>query len=262
MVFEAQVDKELSTLLEPHRKARETLATLSQDIEVANLLEQANIVSIARMGYNDHGKVHAKIVAMNAIKIYNLFNNTDTPANIVRERVGDNEDVIVSLLIGAYLHDIGISVSRDSHDMLGVILGKGILVRILPLVTEDKEKTERMTPIILEEILCHLGHYRATSLEAKIVATSDGTDMTKGRARIPAKTSKPDIHQFSALAVEQVEINRGQKKPIRINIEMNDTAGVFQIEHQLIQKITDVGFEDHVEIVGTIKDGPTVTYFM
>src|SRR6266852_3849774 len=27
--------------------------------------------------------------------------------------------------------------------------------------------------------------------------TADGTDMTKGRARIPAKTSKPDIHQFS-----------------------------------------------------------------
>jgi len=43
---------------------------------------------------------------------------------------------------------------------------------------------------------------------------------------------------------------------------MNDTAGVFQIEHQLVQKITDVGFDDHVEIVGIVKDGPTVTYFM
>src|SRR5437870_3171123 len=155
MVFEAQIDKELSTLLEPYRTARETYATLSHDPVVASLLEQANIVSITRMGYNDHGNV-----------------------------------------------------------------------------------------------------------QAKIVATSDGTDMTKGRARIPAKTSKPDIHQFSALAVEHVEITKGDKKPIRIKIEMNDTAGVFQIEHQLVQKITDVGFEDHVEIVGTIRNGPTVTYFM
>src|SRR5881296_3632002 len=220
MVFEAQIDKELSTLLEPYRTARETYATLSHDPVVASLLEQANIVSITRMGYNDNA--------------------------------------VACLLIGTYLHDIGISISRDSHDLLGVILARDILARILPNRIDDTEKIARITPIILEEILCHLGHYRATSLEAKIVATSDGTDMTKGRARIPAKTSKPDIHQFSALAVEHVEITKGDKKPIRIKIEMNDTAGVFQIEHQLVQKITDVGFDDHVEIVGTIKDGPTV----
>jgi len=262
MVFEAQIDKELSTLLEPYRTARETYATLSHDPVVASLLEQANIVSITRMGYNDHGKVHAKIVTMNAIKIYNLLSNTNMEANIVREGIGDNDNAVACLLIGAYLHDIGISISRDSHDLLGVILARDILARILPNRIDDTEKIARSTPIILEEILCHLGHYRATSLEAKIVATSDGTDMTKGRARIPAKTSKPDIHQFSALAVEHVEITKGDKKPIRIKIEMNDTAGVFQIEHQLVQKITDVGFDDHVEIVGTIKDGPTVTYFM
>ena len=262
MVFEAQIDKELSTFLGPYRMAREIFSTFSHDPVVASLLEQANIVSITRMGYNDHGKVHAKIVTMNAIRIYNLLDHTNTETNIVREGIGDNDDAVACLLIGAYLHDIGISISRDSHDMLGVILAKDILARLLPNHTEDTTKIPRMTPIILEEILCHLGHYRATSLEAKIIATADGTDMTKGRARIPAKTSKPDIHQFSALAVEQVEITRGEKKPIRIMIEMNDTAGVFQIENQLVQKITDVGFEDHVEIVGKIRDGPTVTYFM
>ncbi len=262
MVFEAQIDKELSALLLPYTKAREIFQTLSHDTQIASLLEQANIVSISRMGYNDHGKVHAKIVTMNAIKIYNLLNKTDTEANIVREGIGDNGDAIACLLSGAYLHDIGISISRDSHDVLGVILAKDILARILPDHTDDTVKIARMTPTILEEILCHLGHYRATSLEAKIIATADGTDMTKGRARIPAKTSKPDIHQFSALAIEHVEIIKGQKKPIRIKIEMNDTAGVFQIEHQLVQKISDVGFDDHVEIVGTIRDGPTVTYFM
>jgi len=94
LVFEAQIDKELSALLGPYGIAREIFATFSRDPVVASLLEQANIVSISRMGYNDHGKVHAKIVTMNAIKIYNLLDHIDTEANIVREGIGDNDDAI------------------------------------------------------------------------------------------------------------------------------------------------------------------------
>jgi len=260
MVFEAEIDRELSSILKSQRKARDAYNILSQDVEVSGLLEQANTVSISRMGYNDHGRVHAKIVALNSVKIRNLLHDHNPAPNIIREGIGDEEDAVMSVLIGAYLHDIGMSVSRDSHDFLGVILAKDIVTRTLSHVIREEQKIARLKPVIFEEILCHLGRYRATSLEAKIVATSDGTDMTKGRARIPYKTTTPDIHQFSALAVENVEISKGERKPIRITVKMNDTAGVFQIEHQLVQKITDVGFEDHVEIVGNLKDGRQVTY--
>jgi len=76
--------------------------------------------------------------------------------------------------------------------------------------------------------------------------------MTKGRARIPNEISKPDIHQFSALAIERVIIGRGEKKPVRIEIQMNNATGVFQIEQQLLQKIMDVGFQEYVEIIGKL----------
>src|SRR5436309_14787494 len=127
MVFEAQIDRELSTLLEPYRTARETYATLSHDPVVASLLEQANIVSITRMGYNDHGKVHAKIVTMNAIKIYNIRSNTNMEPNIVREGIGANDNAVACLLSGAYLHETGISISRDNQDLLGVTLARDVL---------------------------------------------------------------------------------------------------------------------------------------
>ena len=77
---------------------------------------------------------------------------------------------------------------------------------------------------------------------------------------IEAQVGHPDIHQFSALAVEKVSILPGTKKPVKIFVEMNDTAGIFQVEHQLLQKITDVGATDLVEIHVKFQDGREVKY--
>ncbi len=260
MVLESDIDRQLSKELKNHPKGQISLDLLLQDVEVTGLLEQANIVSITRMGFNDHGRVHAKVVALNTLRIYLLLQSQGIPSNIIREEIGDLDDTIVSLLLGSYLHDIGNSVSRESHDLLGVLLAREILKRILPKLYTEPAKISHLTPVILEEILCHLGAYKATSLEAKIVATADGTDMAEGRARIPYRIAKPDIHKFSALAIQRVDISKGDKKPVRITVQMNDTAGIFQIEQQLIRKITDVGFDEYVEILAKIADGREVPY--
>lgn len=260
MVLESDIDRQLSKELRNHPKGQSTLDLLLQDTEVTGLLEQANIVSITRMGFNDHGRVHAKIVSLNALRIYLLLQGQGISSNIIREEIGDQDDTIIALLAGSYLHDIGNSISRESHDLLGVILARDVLKRILPKTYSESEKVSHLTPVILEEILCHLGAYKATSLEAKIVATADGTDMAEGRARIPYRIAKPDIHKFSALAIQRVEISKGERKPVRITVQMNDTAGIFQIEQQLMHKITDVGFDEYVEILAKIADGREVPY--
>ena len=137
-----------------------------------------------------------------------------------------------------------------------------MMTRFLQAVYKDNlEKIVRIRAIVMECVLCHLGSYTSTSIESKIIATADGTDMTKGRARVPYKISKPDIHKFSALSIERVEIIKGQKKPVRIVVEMNDTTGIFQIEIQLMQKIRDVGFTDFIEIEAKIKDGRDYSYW-
>jgi hypothetical protein len=260
MVLESKIEEELKNEVKNFKKCEKLLKHLTGDREIASLLEQANTVSITRMGFNDHGKVHSKIATLNALKIYGLLEARGIVGNIVKEEIGDGEDVRVALMLGAYLNDIGMCISRDSHDLLGVIVGKEIVLRLLKNIYVDTEKILRIQAVVLEEILCHMGDYRATSLEAKLVATADGTDMTKGRARIPYRISKPDIHQFSALAIEKVMIVEGEKKPVRIIVEMSDTAGIFQIEQELLQKIKDVGFQEYVEIVGRIKDGREFTY--
>jgi hypothetical protein len=262
MTFEISIDKELIEELKKYKKCLNLIKILDKDKEVSGLLEQANKVMVVRMGFNDHGKVHSKIVASNTLKIYSILEKKNIFGNIILEEIGNAEDVRMALLLGAYLHDAGNSVSRDDHEILGVILAKDIIARILKRAdpSADMGKIARMRSIIIEEILCHLGKYRSTCLESKIVATADGTDITEGRARIPYKLSKPDIHKLSALAIENVTIAEGQEKPVRIIVDMNDTTGIFQVEEQLLQKIEDVDFRDYVEIVAKIKGRKDIKY--
>jgi len=262
MTSENSVDKELTQELKKYKKCLRLLNILEKDEEVYHLLEQANKVMVVRMGFNDHGRVHSKIVALNALKIYSILEKKKIFGNIILEEIGDAEDVRMALLIGSYIHDFGNSVSRDDHEIIGVILAHDIITRILRRADPNATigKIARMRSIIIEEILCHLGKYRSTSLESKIVATADGTDMTKGRARIPYKLAKPDIHKFSALAIENVFICEGKKKPVRIIVKMNDTTGIFQIEEQLLQKTSDVDFRDYIEVIARIKGRKEIEY--
>jgi metal-dependent HD superfamily phosphatase/phosphodiesterase len=253
MVFEKYVDNDLKRELREFLKGLKALDSLSNDVEVNGLLDQANRVAISRLGYNDHGKVHAKIVAVNALKIQRILEAKGVRTKIVEEEI--------AVLLSSYLHDLGMSVTRDNHDLVSFIIARPIVERLLKTLYEgETTKTTRMLPIILEGILCHLGNYRATSTEAKIVATADGTDMTKGRARIPFEIGRPDIHKFSALSIEKVRISEGLKKPVRISVEMDDPTGIFQVEEILLKKARSVGFEDHLEVVALIKGGREVVY--
>jgi metal-dependent HD superfamily phosphatase/phosphodiesterase len=255
---ESDITKELYSELEKYKKAKNLLKLLEKDKEVNEFLELSNIVTMLRLHMNDHGKMHAKIVALNSIKIYKILLQNKIFGNIQQEGIGGEEEEIIALLLGSYLHDIGNSISRENHELLGVILAKPIIERVLK---EIKIKSFKIEGTILEEILCHMGNYISSSLEAKIVACADGSDMTKGRARIPYQLGKADIHSFSAMAIDEVNITNGETKPVRIEIKMNDTAGIFQIEEILNKKIEKLGFQEYVEVIANIKNEKVVRYF-
>ncbi len=86
-------------------------------------------------------------------------------------------------------------------------------------------------------------------MEAGAAKVADGTDMAEGRARIPYRTGKVDIHSLSALSIKRVEIVEGGPRPVRILVHMDNPAGVFQIEKVLQEKIQTSGIEDLVEVV-------------
>ena len=114
---------------------------------------------------------------------------------------------------------------------------------------DDLGLVVRLKSEILHTIFAHEDEVECLSVEAGAAKVADGTDMASGRTRIPYRTGKVDIHSLSALSITQVEIEKGKRKPVQIFVNMNNPAGVFQIEEVLEKKLHTSGIQDLVDII-------------
>ena len=136
-----------------------------------------------------------------------------------------------------------------------VILAQPIVRRMLYSYYGDNEKKiSLILPIILEGIVCHMAHYKPTSVEAGVVSVADGCDMAKGRARIPFRIGERDIHEYSSMAIDEVSIKRGKKKLAKITVKMNSAAGVFQVEDILLTKLRNSGLKEYIEVESIVSE--------
>jgi hypothetical protein len=215
---------------------------LLDDQEIQHLQEYANVVSIKRLGYNDHGPVHMRTVVLNAIVMAELMHGASIPLSLEADDAGTYEDSLVALLLAGMLHDVGMSIGRADHEHDGVWISLPIMDRVLARVYgNDVARRVVVRSLAVECIVGHMATQRIHSLEAGLILIADGCDMEKGRARIPmmiaTESRVGDIHKYSASAIENVRIERGAQRPIRITVEMKATVGFFQVEEVLLHKI-------------------------
>ena len=214
-------------LRKPH--LRKVFNFLENDVETQTYLQMANVMAVERLRYNDHGPVHSRITSGSDLEIFEILSRRFTPTT-VRDGVCSLEDAKVAVLCGAYLHDIGNAIHRDAHHMHGCIIASPILDRLLSKVCPtNRELALRLKSEILHCIFSHDENVKCLSIEAGSVKVADGTDMAEGRARIPYRMGDVDIHSLSALAIRRVEILEGENRPVRILVNMDNPAGVFQI---------------------------------
>lgn len=253
---EAALDRELRQSAGDGRFGRFVSAMLD-DTLLATLQNYANVVSIQRLGYNDHGPVHSRIVALNCLRLFELLEAGGVTPSIVAEEVGDREDALIAVFCGAFLHDIGMTVTRDDHEQHSVILAEKFILKHLGEIYEDEGKNYILKSVINECIIGHMGHYKVNSVEAGIVMVGDGADCTRGRAMIPSQIAKNpmlgDIHRFSATAIQSVSIHEGVNKPVRIDVYMNSSAGLFQVEEVLIGKAKVSPIMNYLEIAAHLE---------
>jgi uncharacterized protein len=76
--------------------------------------------------------------------------------------------------------------------------------------------------------------------------------MAKGRSRIPFEHGRVSIHSLSAAAIDSVQIGDGENAPISIEIAMNNSSGVYQVDELLKAKLRGSGLEPYVEVVARI----------
>ncbi len=238
-------------------KVRKIFEELERNKSVQSYLKLANLMAVTRLKYNDHGVVHSRIVSGAALELHEILTKYLTPS-IVRDKEGDYEDSKVVTLCIAYLHDIGNAIHRINHHIHGVILANRLLDKILSRVYKGSHR-KSIKMEILHGIFSHDESVQCLTIEAGISKVADGLDMAEGRARIPYKTGKVDIHALSALAIKRVEIEEINKssKYVQIKVHMQSTAGVFQIEEVLLKKVKTSGIEQYLEIIG-VKDGDVI----
>jgi uncharacterized protein len=61
------------------------------------------------------------------------------------------------------------------------------------------------------------------------------------------------IHSLSAAAIDEVVIDAGEDRPVRVEIRMNNSAGIFQVDDLLATKLRGTPLEGHVEVVATVE---------
>jgi uncharacterized protein len=56
----------------------------------------------------------------------------------------------------------------------------------------------------------------------------------------------------SSYAIDEVRIGAGEEKAVRVEIDMNSSAGIFQVDEGLGTKLRGTPLAEHVEVVARI----------
>jgi len=235
--LEAQSLAAIEPLWAKYPKTQTFWQTLLDDPETRSNWDMANYLAVNKLGYNDHGRTHGLIAGSNAIRIFDLLVEAGVKPDVALSGAGDVDDACLVTAGAALLHDIGNQLHRQRHELLGVGLAQGLLDRMMPATYPDVEQRVELRAFILHAILCHDFDPPPLTFEAGVVGVADGTDVTKGRGRKAFDLGKIDIHSVSALAIDEVRIDRGKDFPVEITVIMNNSAGIFQIEETLTRKV-------------------------
>ncbi len=242
---------EFSVPWEDNEKLKTLVERIKGDIELNTLWKASNIIAIDRLGYNDHGPVHVKIVANMALRMLRILIAKGIVPGVVKNYGMKNEDAEIIVTLASALHDIGHAIHRTEHEDNSLVLAAPIIDRLLEGIYNEEEKTI-IKAETLHAIFSHRANIIPLTIEAGIVKIADALDMEEGRARIPFKIGKVNIHSVSALAIKEVSVMEGNEKPLKIKIKMRNSAGIFQVDELLKNKIETSGLKDMIEVVAEV----------
>ena len=223
------------------------LEKVNTDVELHQLWKSANINAVDRSGISDHGEVHIRIVANAALRLLRLLADAGVQPSVQKNYGLTQAEAEVIVVLAACLHDVGIAIHRDNHESYSLVLAAPKLRELLRDLYDEPART-----IILAEtlhaIIAHNSEQKCLTLEAGVVKVADALDMTQGRSRIPFEAGAVNIHAISAAAVDKVAIVKGDATPIRIEVTMSNSAGIFQLDALLKKKLRNSTLAPYVQV--------------
>jgi metal-dependent HD superfamily phosphatase/phosphodiesterase len=236
---------------ERNRKLAAFLAAANADTQL-KARWHAQQTTAVRLGMSDHSWVHLQIVLNMALRLYRLLRRNGVQPSIETDHAMTSHDAEVVIAAACLTHDLGMSIQRVDHEAFSLFLAADALDGLLADVYQDPERTI-VASEVMHAIIGHRSAGRPLTLEAGIVRVADALDMEHGRSRTSLETHLPNIHSLSAAAIDEVRIVEGETRTIRVEIEMNNSAGVFQVDELLATKLRGSGLEEHIEVVARIE---------
>jgi len=228
------------------------LQKVNADEDLHAIWRCQNVTAVDRLGMSDHGPVHMHIVANSALRLLRLLLAQGLTPSIVKDHGLTAADAEVVVVLGALLHDSGMSIHRADHEAMSLFVA---LPKLQELLADLYPPAARRVVIseVLHAIITHRSGGRPLTLEAGVVRLADALDMAQGRSRVPFEAGQVNIHSVSAAAIDSVQIGPGETKPIRVVIRMNNSAGIFQLDELLKDKLRGSGLEAQVEVAAEIE---------
>jgi metal-dependent HD superfamily phosphatase/phosphodiesterase len=234
-----------------NRKLEALLDAVNADDQVKAWWHLSAVNATRRLGMSDHSWVHVQIVVNIALRLARLLFRRGVEPSVVVDHGMTERDAEVVIAAGALFHCVGMQIHRADHEAYSLFLTADKLGSLLAGIYEEPERS-----IVVGEVLhAIIGHRRRgdpLTIEAGVVRVADALDMERGRSRVPFEEGRPNIHSLSAAAIDDVKIEPGEDRAVSIEIDMNNSSGIFQVDELLATKLRGSGLEEHVEVVATI----------
>jgi uncharacterized protein len=248
---EAIADVRVRAPTRGNRRLERFLEAVNADTHIKALWHVSAVNASRRLGMSDHSWVHIQIVLNIGLRLARiLFRRGVTPS--VRADYGmSNHDAEVVIAAGCLFHCVGMSIHRDDHERYSLFLTADKLEGLLSSAYEEPERTV----IASDAMHAIIGHRRdgaPFTVEAGIVRVADALDMARGRSRVPFEAGRHNIHSLSAYAIEEVKISPGRDRAVQVEITMSNSAGIFQVDELLAEKLRGSGLEEHIEVIARI----------
>lgn len=224
----------------------EILDRVNQDQHIQTLWEITNVTAINRLHMTDHGITHFQIVADNSLQMIRILEQAKIKSSLIRDYSLGQDLTEVVVVIAALFHDLGMTIHRAGHEEFSLFIANRLLYPLLDMLPVREQTI--VASEILHAIISHRADGRPLTIEAGVVRVADALDMSGGRSRMPYDPEQVDIHSVSAEAINSVTIRSSKVAPIRVDIVMNHTVGLFQVDELLKKKVTGSGIERYVDI--------------
>ncbi len=210
-------------------------------------------VHAERLGMSDHSWVHTQIVLNIALRLLRLLVKAGVEPAVVADHGMTARDAEVVVAGGALLHDVGMSIHRADHEAYSLFLANGaldrLLVRLLPGAGADDRR-------LGDPARDHRPPPPRRALHASRRAWSASPTRSTWRRAARGYRSRPARRGSTRSPrppIDEVRIEAGEERPVRIEIELNNSAGIFQVDDLLATKIRGTPLEGQVEVVAKIE---------